>query len=166
MKMKFIQCEKKIEKNEILSLLKRFNINSDILSELLQHYEQYNGGYSEHEDIVLSQKNMFPINNFLSFKYGNLTIETYLEDLKEFGLNVNTYEYFPFATAGGVGVYCLALKRKGEIVLFIEEENRFFDISWKSFTSFLDALYSEQALSNLSENEKGVLKNKIASLTN
>jgi len=161
--MKFIEYEKKIEQKEVLSLLENLNIDMNRLNELLQHYEQYNGGYPEQETIVLSLKNILPLSSFLPFKYGNLTIERYLEDLKEFGLNINTYEYLPFAICGGVGAYCLDLKR-GEVVLFIEEENRFFDCSWNSFSSFKKALYMEQALSELSENKKSILKNKIASL--
>jgi len=161
--MKFIEYEKKIEQKEVLSLVESLNIDRNLLNELLQHYEQYNGGYPEQEDIVLSQKSILPLSGFLPFMYGNLTIEIYLEDLKEFGLNVNTYEYLPFATCG-VGVYCLDLK-KGAVVLLIEEENRFFDCSWNSFSSFKKALYTEQALLDLSEDEKSVLKSKIASLT-
>ncbi len=162
--MKFIECAKKIEKKEVLLLLEKLNINTYVLDEFLYHYEQCNGGYPEQETIVLSLKNILPLSSFLPFIYGNLTIERSLEDLKEFGLNINTYEYLPFAICGGVGVYCLDLKRKGEVVLFIEEENRFFDCSWKSFSSFKKALYTEQALSELSENKKSILKSKIASL--
>ena len=164
--MKFIECEKKVEKKEILSLLEKFNIDANILSELLEHYEHCNGGYPEQEDaVVLDSKSMYPFSGFIAFKYGDLKIEIYLEDLKEFGLNINTYEYLPFAICEGAGVFCLNLKKKGKVVLFIEEENRFWDIAWKSFSAFKESIYSEETLYALSENEKNLLKNKIISLT-
>jgi len=75
--MKFIEYEKKIEQKEVLSLLENLNIDMNSLNELLQHYEQYNGGYPEQETIVLSLKNILPLSSFLPFKYGNLTIKIF-----------------------------------------------------------------------------------------
>ena len=157
------KCKKKLKKEEILLILEKFDIDTNVLNELLEHYERCNGGYAKGKDIVLTSESILPFNGFIAFNHGDLAIEIYLDDLKLFDLNLSNYDYLPFALCTGIGVYCLDLKT-GEVVLFMEEDNRFWNTAWKSFSSFKESLYNEEALSSLNENSKNLLRNKISLL--
>lgn len=135
------------EKNLSIKDLKEFEIRYNVIlpNDFKEYYLSNNGGYPPY-NYIDSKEYVLSIDGFLSIKYGNLTIETLIEDYKKEGVIFTTS--IPFANDSSGNIFFIVLNEKdyGIIKLWRIEnsynEKELLFVS-QSFTDFLDSMVED-----------------------